>query len=174
MLPNDFAPFKTVHYHFQRWIESGRIERLHARLRRAARARGRAQAQLFRSGAARGHSGGGKNVKGRKRHVVTDTMGLLLGVFVCEAGPHDSQKAPHVLQKLLGKVPRLKTVFADKGYEATPDGLIWRCFGWLLEIVRREEDTNGFDPIPRRWVIERTLLVCKLAATRASGLRTSP
>jgi hypothetical protein len=50
MLHNDFAPFKTVHYHFQRWIESGRIERLHARLRRAARARGRAQAQPFRSG----------------------------------------------------------------------------------------------------------------------------
>jgi putative transposase len=84
-------------------------------------------------------------------------MGLLLGVFVCEAGPHDSQKAPHVLQKLLGKVPRLKTVFADKGYEATPDGLIWRCFGWRLEVVRRDEDASGFDPIPRRWVIERTL-----------------
>ena len=75
-------------------------------------------------------------------------MGLLLVVFVCEAGPHDSQKAPHALQKLLGKVPRLKTVFADKGYEATPDGLIWRCFGWLLEVVRRDEDASGFDPIP--------------------------
>jgi putative transposase len=106
-------------------------------------------------GPARGYDGG-KNVKGRKRHVVVDTMGLLLGVFVCEAGPHDSQKAPHVLQKLLGKVPRLKTIFADKGYEATPDGLIWRCFGWLLEVVRRDEDVSGFDPIPKRWVIERT------------------
>jgi len=50
----------------------------------------------------------------------------------------------------------LKTVFADKGYEVTPDGLIWRCFGSLLEVGRRDEDANGFDPIPKRWVIERT------------------
>jgi len=169
MLPNDFAPWKTVYSHFRRWRESGRIQRLCTRLRRAAWVKaGRRPSPSAavidsqsvptarQGGPARGYSGGGKNVKGRKRHVVVDTMGLLLGAFVCEAGPHDSQKAPHVLQKLLGKVPRLKTIFADKGYEATPDGLIWRCFGWLLEVVQRDEKTDGFDPIPKRWVIERT------------------
>ncbi len=53
-------------------------------------------------------------------------------------------------------MPRLEVIFADKGYEGTPKGLIWRCFGWLLKIVRRDEDAKGFEPIPKRWVIERT------------------
>ena len=165
MLPNDFAPWQTARcYHLRQWKASGRLLRLCTRLRRAARVKaGRdpspsaavIDAQSVptarQGGLARGYDGG-KNVKGRKRHVVARAMGLLLGVFVCGAGGHDSQKAPHVLKKLLGKVPRLKVIFADKGYEPTPDGLIWRCFGWLLKIVQRGEDASGFDPIPKRWV----------------------
>lgn len=168
MLPNDFAPWQTVYYHFRQWKEDDRFLRLCTRLRRAARVKaGRdpspsaavIDAQSVptarQGGLQRGYDGG-KNVKGRKRHVVVDTLGLLLGVFVCGAGQHDSQKAPHVLQRLLGKVPRLEVIFADKGYEGTPKGLIRRCFGWLLKIVRCNEDGGGFEPIPKRWVIERT------------------
>ncbi len=115
MLPNDFAPWQTVYYHFRQWKESQRLLRLCTRLRRAARAKaGRdpspsaavidAQSvSTARQGGLRRGYDGGKNVKGRKRHVVVDTLGLLLGVFVCGAGHHDSQKAPHVLQRLLGK-----------------------------------------------------------------------
>lgn len=171
MLPNDFAPWKTARCdHYQRWIESGRIERLCTRLRRAVRLMaGRhpspsaavidAQSvPTARQGGLRRGYDGGKNVKGRKRHVVVDTMGLVLAVIVGSANQSEGQKAPHAFQRLLGKVPRLKVVFADKGYEGTPGGLVERCFGWLLKIVRRSdgEDGGGFEPIPKRWVIERT------------------
>lgn len=175
MLPNDFAPWKTVYDHFQKWIESGRIERLCTRLRRAVRlVAGRhpspsaavIDAQSVPSarqgGPERGRDGG-KNVKGRKRHVVVRAMGLVLAVLVGAANKREGQKAPHVFQKLLGKVPRLEVVFADKGYKGTPGGLVKRCFGWLLNIVllnivQREEesDSKGFEPIPKRWVVERT------------------
>jgi len=177
MLPNDFPPHKTVYYHFQKWIRSGRIERLHARLRRAVRLMaGRhpspsaavVDAQSVptaRQGGPKRGRDGGKNVKGRKRHVVVDTMGLAgLAVVVGSANESEGQKAPHVFERLLGKVPRLEVVFADKGYEGTPDGLaramlrVERCFGWLIEVVRRDEkdSSGGFEPIPKRWVIERT------------------
>lgn len=109
----------------------------------------------YTGGPGRGYDGG-KNVKGRKRHVVVDTMGLVLAAQVHSAGEHESQTAPGVFKRLLGKVPRLEVIFADNGYEGTPGGLVWRCFGWLLEIVRRDEDASGFDPLEKRWVIERT------------------
>jgi putative transposase len=97
-----------------------------------------------------------KQVTGRKRHVIVDTLGLLLAVVVHPANEHDSQAAPSVLKQLLGKVPRLKVIFADSGYEGLPGGLVWRCFHWLLSIVEPEEDEAGFTPLPKRWVIERT------------------
>ena len=100
---------------------------------------------------------GGKGVKGRKRHIITDTLGLLLAVLVHPAHESDGQKAPHVLKRLRGKVPRLRVVFADQGYEGTPAGLVERCFGWLWHIVRREEGQRGFVVLSKRWIVERTL-----------------
>ena len=170
MLPKGFPPWKTVYTHFRKWRESGRIERLCRRLRRAVRLMaGRhpspsaavidAQSvPTARQGGPERGRDGGKNVKGRKRHVVVDMMGLVLAVVVGSANESEGQKAPHVFQKLLGKVPRLEVVFADKGYEGTSSGLVERCFGWLLSIVQREEDgfSGGFESIPKRWVVERT------------------
>ena len=170
MLPKGFPPWKTVYTHFRKWRESGRIERLCTRLRRAVRLMaGRhpspsaavidAQSvPTARQGGPECGRDGGKNVKGRKRHVVVDMMGLVLAVVVGSANESEGQKAPHVFQKLFGKVPRLEVVFADKGYEGTPSGLVERCFGWLMSIVQREEDGSSgrFEPIPKRWVVERT------------------
>jgi hypothetical protein len=76
-------------------------------------------------------------------------LGLFLGVVVHPANEHDSQIAPFLLQRILGKVPRLKTISADSGYEGPPGGLVWRCFHWLLRIVR-EEESPGFEPLPKR------------------------
>lgn len=168
MLPKGFPPWQTVYYHFRRWLASGLIEQLTDALRRSARVKAGRQpspsaaivdSQSIPSsragGPGRGYDGG-KQVKGRKRHVVTDTMGLILAVLVHSAGIHDSQRLPHVLQKLVGKVPRLKVIFADQGYKGTPDGLLWRCFGWLLQLVKREEGQQGFAVVEKRWVVERT------------------
>jgi putative transposase len=97
---------------------------------------------------------GGKRVTGRKRHILVDTLGLLLAVVVHRADIHDSQRAPHLFDRAQGEVPRLEGVFADAGYAATPAGLIWRVFGWALSLVRRERP--GFVVVPKRWVVERT------------------
>ena len=64
--------------------------------------------------------------------------------------------APHLLKRLVGKVPRLRVVFADQGYRGTPPGLVWRCFGWLWHVVERAADQPGFVVLEKRWIVERT------------------
>lgn len=171
MLPRGsggFPPWKTVYYHFRRWMASGLIERLHDALRRAARVKkGRKpspsaaiiDSQSVKSsrigGPGRGFDGG-KLVKGRKRHIVTDTLGLVLAVMVHSASQADSQAAPQLLKRLVGKVPRLRVIFADQGYAGTPAGLVWRCFRWLWQVVEREEGQRGFVVLEKRWIVERT------------------
>lgn len=73
---------------------------------------------------------GGKQVKGRRRHIVVDTLRLLLAVLAHPVHESDGQKVPFVLKCLLGKVPLLRVIFADQGYEGMPAGLVVRCFGW--------------------------------------------
>ena len=163
-----FPPWKTVYYHFRRWMASGLIAPLHDALRRAVRVKaGRApspstaiiDSQSVKTshvgGPGRGFDGG-KKVNGRKRHIVTDTLGLILAVLVHGAGLADSQQAPHVLKRLVGKVPRLKRLYADQGYRGTPAGLVWRYFGWLWHLVERKEGARGFVVLKKRWIVERT------------------
>ena len=104
----------------------------------------------------RGLLDGGKRVHSRKRHVLTDTLRLLLAVVVRPAGIHDSQRVPHLLDWVQGYVPRLESVSADQGYAATPTGLIWRLFGWRLRTVEREPGRRGFAVLAKWWVVERT------------------
>lgn len=167
LLPEGFPPWQTVYYHFRRWVASGLLERLTDALRRCARVRiGRKPSpsaaiidsqsvKTSQVGGVRGFDGG-KKVNGRKRHIVTDTLGFLLAVLVHPANLSDSQQAPHLLKRLLGKVPRLKVVFADEGYAGTPAGLVWRCFGWLWQLVHRPEKQRGFAVLEKRWIVERT------------------
>lgn len=168
MLPVHFPPWQTIYHHFRKWTRIGLLARLCHRVRRAARvAAGRKPSpsaavidtqsvDTARQGGPQRGRDPSKKVTGRKRHVIVDTLGLLLAVVVHPANEHDSQSAPSVLKRLLGKVPRLEVIFADSGYEGLPGGLVWRCFRWLIEIVKPQEEDYGFDPLPKRWVIERT------------------
>jgi transposase len=148
-------------------MQTGVLERLTHRLRRAVRLKaGRhpspslalidsPSVKTSSSGGVRGFDGG-KNVQGRKRHIVTDTLGLLLAVLVHSAALADRQQAPHLLKRLVDNVPRLRVILADRGYVGTPAGLVHRCFGWMPELVHRPRGERGFVVVKRRWVVERT------------------
>jgi putative transposase len=97
-----------------------------------------------------------KQVKGRKRHLVVDTLGLLLAAVVHCAGIQDRDGAKLVCEKLAGRFPRLTLIWADGAYAAAVE---WVCTfaGWVLQIVKRPENARGFVLLPRRWVVERTI-----------------
>lgn len=92
---------------------------------------------------------------GRKRHIVVDTMGLLLAVTVHAANVQDRDGAKLVLQKLSGRFPRLQLIWADGGYAGQLIAWVHELGGWLLEIVKRPDESR-FVVLPRRWVVERT------------------
>ena len=94
---------------------------------------------------------------GRKRHIVVDTLGLLLTIVVHSANIQDRDGAKLVLAKLVGRFPRLKLIWADAGYAGQLVDWVHALGGWLLEIVRRPTDSHHFEVLPRRWVVERTL-----------------
>jgi putative transposase len=98
----------------------------------------------------------GKKVKGRKRHILVDTMGLLLMVVVHTANIQDRDGAKQVLEKVTGTLSRLILIWADGGYAGQLVDRVKASCGWVLEIVKRNDDIKGFQVLPHRWVVERT------------------
>lgn len=96
---------------------------------------------------------------GRKRHIVVDTIGLVLAVVVHAADIQDRDGAKLVLSKLVGRFPRLQLIWADGGYAGQLVEWARVVGGWVLEIVKRPSNSNShsFEVLPRRWVVERTL-----------------
>lgn len=99
----------------------------------------------------------GKRIKGRKRHIITDTCGHLIALQVHEAGVQDRDGAPGVFARLRRESPKLRHVFADGGYAGPKlrDALIG-IGRWTIQIVKRSDSAKGFEVLPRRWVVERT------------------
>lgn len=95
-------------------------------------------------------------MNGRKRHILVDTLGLLLTVVVHAANVQDRDGAKLVLEKARGKFLRLTLVWADGGYAGKLIEWVQETCGWLLEIVKRNDDVQGFVVLPRRWIVERT------------------
>jgi putative transposase len=98
----------------------------------------------------------GKKVKGRKRHLLVDTLGLIWGVVVHAANVQDRDGAKLVLNAVNGQLPRLKLIWADGGYAGQLIGWVKQNCGWILEIVKRNDDAKGFEVLPKRWIVERT------------------
>src|SRR3974390_2571820 len=98
----------------------------------------------------------GKKIKGRKRHILVDTLGLLLNVVVHPADVQDRDGALLLLRRTRRLFPFIKRIFADGGYAGEKTALmVWRTGAWRLKIVKRS-DANGFEVLPKRWIVERT------------------
>lgn len=95
-------------------------------------------------------------MKGRKRHIVVDTMGLIVGAVVHGADIQDRDGAKKVVKKIRFNCPRMKTLFADGAYAGKLETRVRKSVGWDLEIVRRSDGAKGFEVLPKRWIVERT------------------
>ena len=100
----------------------------------------------------------GKKINGRKRHIATDTLGLMLFVLVHAADVQDRDGAPALLQAIRHRFPWLRHIFADGGYAGGKLRDALKGHGdWTIEIIKRSDTATGFEVLPRRWVVERTI-----------------
>jgi transposase len=168
LLPRDFPPVTTVQGYFYQWRDDGRWSAInHDLVMRAREAAGREASptagaidsqsvKTCEAGGPRGFDAG-KKIKGRKRHLVTDTEGHLLAVQVHPADVQDRDGAVGVIASIRRLYPWLRHLFADGGYAGSKLTTALAPLGtWTVEIVKRSDAAKGFVLLPRRWVIERT------------------
>jgi transposase len=173
MLPKDFPNWQTVYYYFRQWRVLGVWEQVHNTLVQLARvAEGHdpspsaasMDSQSVKIGtipaAYEVGYDGGKKIKGRKRHLMVDTLGLVMMVVVTAANLSDMQGARQIFDRLQtwpDRIHRLNRIWVDGTYEGV-DFMKWvmDTYRWILETIKRSDDVKGFVVLPKRWVVERT------------------
>ena len=168
LLPKCFAPVSTMRRYFYAWRDTGLFDAINMVLvmnlreiegREASPSGGVIDSQSVKTTESGGVCGydAGKKVKGRKRHIVTDTCGYLIFILVHAADIQDRDGAVDVLKAIRYRFPWLRHVFADGGYAGDKLRRALKGHGsWTLEIIKRSDTAKGFELLPRRWVVERT------------------
>jgi putative transposase len=171
MMPTDLPPWSTCYDYFRKWRDDGTWARINDALRTQVRHRAKRKkspsmaiidtqsVKTTEQGGPRGKDAH-KKVNGRKRHLVVDTLGLVVAAVVHSAGIQDRDGAKLVLGKMVGRFPRLKKVLTDGVYNGGIAEWAKEVGGWILEVAVRAEPKDGeprkFEVLPWRWIVERT------------------
>lgn len=166
MLPHDLPPWQHVAYYYYQWLAHGTLERINDCLREEIRIElGRdpepsvaildsQSVKTVSHGEERGFDTA-KPVKGRKRHLIVDTLGLLILVMVTAASAQDSDAGQEMLIDVKAKTSRLKKVYADQGYKQWLVDWVAAWQKFILELVTKPPEQRGFQVHPKRWIVER-------------------
>jgi putative transposase len=167
MLPREYPAWQSVYGYFRAWRNDHTWQRIHDTLRAELRRRvgrhkqptaGCLDSQSVKTTAVPSSRGfdKGKLIKGRKRHVLVDTLGLLMAVAVTPASIQDRDGARLLLSRLGGACKKLRLIWVDGGYRGQLLDWVAEHFRFRLRVVLRPEEQKGFTVLPRRWVVERT------------------
>lgn len=168
LLPHEFPAWQTVYGYYRRWIKNKTWQRIHDTLRAKVRQKagrhkhptaGSIDSQSVKTTALAGIKDfdAGKIIQGRKRHILVDTLGLILVVIVTAASVQERDGAKLIFNAFTGSCKKLRRIWVDGGYRG-PNLMEWvaQRFHIVLQAILRSDDTKGFKLLPRRWVVERT------------------
>ena len=167
-LPKDFPKWQLIYYYFRKFETTGLIEIIHDTLREQVRVKkgkeispslGLIDSQSVKTASVTTEKGvdGNKKVNGRKRFILTDTLGLMMGILIVAANVGERSGAETLFNQTRGKYPRLEKVLADQGFNGVEYvAKIENLFGFIFEIVNKVLGVGGFQVQPKRWIVERT------------------